>query len=249
MTRPFRPLLILPALAATAATAGVRDPDARIENAALRSYAFKVHLKGDDIQVKSRQGTVTLAGTVADGFHRTLAEETVMDLPGVKAVVNNLAVRAEAPAEASDAWLAAKVRSALLYTRNVDAANAHVAAKDGAVTLTGTASSAAQKALAAEVARNVEGVKDVENDLKVVPAAPRRPLGESIDDASVTAQVKASLLFHRGTRMLATKVRTDRGVVTVRGTAKNPAEKDLVSRLVGGISGVKRVENRMTVRN
>jgi osmotically-inducible protein OsmY len=47
--------------------------------------------------------------------------------------------------------------------------------------------------------------------------------------------------------MLATRVKTDRGVVTLRGSARNAAERDLVTRLVAGIHGVRRVLNQMTL--
>ena len=50
-------------------------------------------------------------------------------------------------------------------------------------------------------------------------------IGEKIDDASITAQVKMALLFHRSTSALHTTVSTKRGVVTVDGKAKNEAEK------------------------
>ena len=115
------------------------------------------------------------------------------------------------------------------------------------MTLSGEAASPAQRELTGEAARNVEGVKAVFNNIKVVTGAPKKSLAEKIDDASVTAQVKASLLFHRGTHMLATRVKTDRGVVTVRGAARNPAERELVTRIVAGIRGVRRVANRMTL--
>jgi osmotically-inducible protein OsmY len=241
--RPVPTLLL--AFAATGAAAS--DRDARIEAAARQSYSFKVHLKDDAIQVKSSGGQVTLTGTVSDSWRRSLAGETVAGLPGVKGVDNQLRVAPQAPAESTDAWLATKVRTALLFQRNVDAAATHVECRDGAVTLTGEARSAAQAELAAAVARDVEGVRTVTSHIRIVPAPPAKPLSRKVDDASVTAQVKASLLFHRGTHLLATKVKTDRGVVTVRGSAANAAEKDLVTRLVAGISGVRRVENRMTV--
>jgi osmotically-inducible protein OsmY len=44
-----------------------------------------------------------------------------------------------------------------------------------------------------------------------------------------------------------TKVETKNGVVTVKGIAKNNAEKDLVGRLVEDIKGVKGLKNAMTV--
>jgi len=70
---------------------------------------------------------------------------------------------------------------------------------------------------------------------------------EDIDDASITAQVKLTLLFHRSTSALNTTVATKRGVATVGGKARNAAEKDLVTKLANDVHGVKRVTNRMTI--
>jgi osmotically-inducible protein OsmY len=46
------------------------------------------------------------------------------------------------------------------------------------------------------------------------PAAPDATLGDRIDDASITAQVKSSLLSPHSTSALHTKVSTSDGVVT-----------------------------------
>ena len=56
------------------------------------------------------------------------------------------------------------------------------------------------------------------------PAQPTETIGEKIDDASITAQVKSSLMSHRSTSALKTKVETTDGVVTLSGIAKNAAE-------------------------
>ena len=72
-------------------------------------------------------------------------------------------------------------------------------------------------------------------------------MGEKIDDASITAQVKSSLMSHRSTSSLKTKVGTVDGAVTVSGIAKNDAEKTLVTKLVTNINGVTSVVNNMTV--
>jgi len=240
-------LLLVPVCLAAPAAAK-EDTDARIVSAAQKTYNFRVYLKDDAVEVASRGGAVTLTGTVANEFHKDLAQETVQSLPGVKSVDNRLLVRTGAPGTASDAWLATKVGTALSWHRNVDASATQVSAHDGVVTLSGRVSSAAHRALAEDIARNVEGVKDVKDDLEVAAAAPsRKTLAEKIDDASITAQVKAALLAHRGTHMLTTRVKTDRGLVTIRGEARNAAEKELVTRLVADLRGVRKIQNRMTV--
>ncbi len=58
--------------------------DDRIESSAKKSYVFKTYLKGDDIKIQSRDGVVTLTGTVSEESHKSLAQETVAGLPGVK---------------------------------------------------------------------------------------------------------------------------------------------------------------------
>lgn len=225
------------------------ETDDRIESAAKNSYVFKTHLKGDSIKTESKNGVVTLTGTVAAESHKSLAQDTVEGLPGVKSVDNRLKIKGESHAEHSDAWLSTKVKSALVFHRNVSAAKTDVHVKNGLVTLRGEASSLAQKELTAEYAKDVEGVKEVRNEMTIAPA-PAKPVetvGEKIDDASITAQVKASLLSHRSTSALKTKVTTNDGVVTVSGVAKNAAEKSLVTKLVNDISGVSSVINNMTI--
>jgi osmotically-inducible protein OsmY len=74
-----------------------------------------------------------------------------------------------------------------------------------------------------------------------------RTAGEKIDDASITAQVKITLLYHRSTSALNTSVTTTMGVVTLSGKARNAAEKDLATKLVKDVNGVKSVKNLMTI--
>jgi osmotically-inducible protein OsmY len=222
--------------------------DSRIESSAKESYVFKTYLKNDDIKVQSKDGVVTLSGSVSEEYHRSLAQETVTSLPGVKSVDNKLAVKVEGSRANSDTWLEGKVNVTLLFHRSVSATKTRVDVKDGIVTLRGEAASQAQKELTTEYAKDVEGVKDVKNEMIVARTAEKdQTAGEVIDDASITAQVKMTLLFHRSTSVLNTSVSTASGVVTVGGKAKNSAEKNLVTKLVEDVNGVKKVENLMSV--
>ena len=222
--------------------------DSRIESSAKQSYVFKTYLKNDDIKIQSRDGAVTLTGIVSEESHKSLARETVAGLPGVKTVDNRLEVKGERPVENSDAWIMMKVKTTLLFHRSVSAGKTEVDVKDGIVTLRGDTASQAQKELTTEYARDVEGVKDVKNAMTVTKTSKKtRTVGEKIDDASITAQVKMTLLYHRSTSALNTKVETKRGVVTLYGKARNAAEKDLVTKLANDVNGVKDVTNRMTI--
>lgn len=222
----------------------------RIEDSAKKSYVFKTYLKDDDIKIKvANDSVVTLTGTVAEWSHRSLAEETVASLPGVRRVDNKLESKNEKPADNSDAWIGMKVKTTLMFHRQVSGLKTEVDVKDGVVTLRGKASSEAQKDLALEYAGDIEGVKSVKNEMVVEKTGKTtvEKVGEFIDDASITSQVKLALLFHRSTSALKTRVETKDGIVTVGGEAKNGAEKDLVEKLVTDINGVKAVKNKMTV--
>ncbi len=226
------------------------DMDNRIEASAKHSYNFKTYLKDDNIKVESSDGVVTLTGTVSQDYHRSLAEETVSGMPGVKSVNNQLTIAGDQPSEHSDGWITTKVKTALLFHKNVSATSTEVNTQNGVVTLTGKADSEAQKQLTCEYAKDVDGVTEVRNQIMVAKSAhPAHPtMGEKVDDSSITAQVKTTLLFHKSTHALATKVMTKDGVVTVRGEAQNDAEKDLVTKLAEDIDGVKHVKNEMTVQ-
>jgi osmotically-inducible protein OsmY len=141
------------------------------------------------------------------------------------------------------------VKSALLFHRNVSATGTSVYVKDGIVTLQGEASSMAQKELTTEYAKDIDNVKAVKNEMTIAKtsAQPNETIGDKIDDASITAQVKSSLLSHHSTSAMHTTVSTTDGVVTLSGIAKNDAEKSLVTKLVTDINGVTSVINNMTI--
>jgi hyperosmotically inducible protein len=234
---------ILPAaLLATTST------DRKIEAAAKASYNYRTILE-NRVSVASAEGVVTLTGTVPDRGTKELAQDTVENLPGVVRVDNRIELKSEAP-EHSDTWIALKVRGQLLIRANVSAVSTKVDVKDGKVTLSGTVQTMAQKDLTEVDVRDMDDVKSVENNLVVTaPGSSDTSLQETIDDASITAQVKYALLSHRSTSALATKVSTDNAVVSIQGVADSAAEISLVTKLAEDTRGVKSVVNGMTVKS
>jgi osmotically-inducible protein OsmY len=223
------------------------ETDERIESSFKGSYAFKTFLQDDAVKVASKEGVVTLSGTVNEESERGLAQETAANLPGVKSVDNRLELKAGYPLEKSNEWLAIDIKTALLFHRNVSMPDTQVYVEEGIVTLRGEAANEAQKELTAEYA-DIDGVREVKNEMTVAetPKTTDQTAQEKIDDASITAQVKMALLTHRATRALKIKVETKDGVVTLNGKTTNAAEKDLATKLVSDIHGVNSVVNNMT---
>ena len=160
------------ALFVTSSSVRASDTDSRIESSAAKSYVFKTYLKDDSIKTESKNGAVTLTGTVTKASDKSLAQDTVASLPGVKSVDNQLTVKGESPAEHSDTWISMKVKSALLFHRNVSASGTDVYVKDGVVTLQGEASSMAQKELTTEYAKDIDNVKEVKNNMTIAKTRP-----------------------------------------------------------------------------
>jgi hyperosmotically inducible protein len=224
------------------------DTDHKIEESATSSYNFKTVLN-DKVSIESTEGAVTLTGTVQDNDAKALAEDTVNNIPGVVSVKNDIMIKSDYP-EHSDEWVALKIRSLLLVKGNVSATSTTVAVLDGVATLGGTANTSAQKELTEIYTKEVQGVKSVTNNI-VVNDKPS--MGDTasvtIDDASITSQVKFALLSHKATSALSTKVTTTDGAVVITGEAGSSAEEALVTKLAQDVRGAKSVTNNMTIKS
>jgi hyperosmotically inducible periplasmic protein len=80
-----------------------------------------------------------------------------------------VAVTPAASSAAVDAWITAKTKMALMTTEGAPATDVNVDTIDGKVTLHGKVTTEQAKTKAGEVAKGIEGVREVRNLLQVVP--------------------------------------------------------------------------------
>src|SRR5262245_36034470 len=92
---------------------------------------------------------------------------------------------------ATDPGITTKVTSRLDTDRDINASQIHVATRQGVVTLSGTVDNPTSKSRAASIARTVEGVKNVVNNLAVSPQA--ASAAAPADDSAITQAVKEKL--------------------------------------------------------
>ncbi|HEY5569022.1 MAG TPA: BON domain-containing protein, partial [Gammaproteobacteria bacterium] len=127
------------------------------------------------------------------------------------------------------------------------------------VHLTGNVESDIDRDLAAELAKGIEGVVEVDNDLEIAAdardaAAPSsssdsdRSFGVWFDDATTTATVKSRLLANPNTGGLQIDVDTRGDVVTLTGEVGSEEEKALAEELARNTGDVKDVRNQLIVR-
>ncbi len=156
-----------------------------------------------------------------------------------------------------DAWLDGKVETALLVNRHLNNFEIDTDVKGRTVTLTGTVNSEIDKELAGEIAKGIEGVNKVENNLTI--EKPEKMNHEAHDDdaersfstwyndATTTAAIKSKLLWNGETSGLKVNVDTMYGKVTLKGNVNSSAEKDLVEKIAENTDGVRSVDNQLQV--
>jgi osmotically-inducible protein OsmY len=135
--------------------------DADTEAAVLDALIDDDQLHADDIEVKVRDGAVTLRGMVELPMQRDRAERVVLAVPGVTIVTNELGVWLTVSADE----VAERVTDALGATAVVGAEQITVDVVDNDVTLTGTVASPAHRDAALTAARTAPGVAEVHDHL------------------------------------------------------------------------------------
>ena len=76
----------------------------------------------------------------------------------------------------------------------------------------------------------------------------REAAGAAIDDAEITAKVKAAIFAESGLKSLQISVDTVKGVVTLSGSVDSMSNSDKAKTLASAVAGVKDVENRLVLK-
>jgi len=137
-------------------------------------------VKARNITVETRDGIVTLTGTVQSPAEQAKALQIARNTKGVSSVVDHLAissapepgVAATTGAALTDAGITASVKARLLADPDVSGLRIEVDTTDRIVTLSGSVDSAREKSRAIEIANKVDNVSRVEDHLTVRPRNP-----------------------------------------------------------------------------
>ncbi|MGC9503189.1 BON domain-containing protein [Baaleninema sp.] len=144
--------------------------DSEITNAIEVEYRVARGLTASDILVETDEGIVTLSGTVDNLLAFDRAKRIAEMTKGVRAVVNNIEVQ---PPEISNDALVSDVQAALRADPATEAWEITVDVEDGTAMLGGTVESWQEKQLVSRVVKGVEGLTDIENNVRIDPADTR----------------------------------------------------------------------------
>ena len=127
-------------------------------------------IKSTDISVKTDQKVVTLSGFVESQAQAEEAVKVAKGVEGVTSVSDKLHVRdskeTSVKGYAGDTAITSEVKAKLLADDIVPSRKVKVETTEGVVQLSGTVDSQAQSDRAESIAKAIDGVKSVKNDLK-----------------------------------------------------------------------------------
>ncbi len=142
---------------------------AKVKSALLEEKS----LKSTDISVETNHGVVTLSGFVNSQAEAETAVDIAKNVEGVKSVSDKLHVKDQKSQSVSeyagDAATTSSIKAKLLADDIVPSRNVSVETTDGVVLLTGNVENKAQSERAESIAKAVDGVKSVKNDLSIKP--------------------------------------------------------------------------------
>lgn len=210
-----------------------------------------------DINVNTSDGVATLTGQVPSEDIKSLAGEIARDTAGVKDLKNEIAVDPAAqPSSESvhveDLEIRVAILEALAHSREIGGKNIEVKVENRSVTLSGSVETPTQRSGAEQIARAVDGVAGVTNNLAVTnPQAASEPPAASVtpadSNADLAKRVEVELYLTKAFNTLTIQIRAEEGAVTLAGTVRSRAEQLLAERVAQSVAGVKKVTNELKV--
>jgi osmotically-inducible protein OsmY len=204
--------------------------DPRIEDAIEGELWEARAVDANDVDVDVTQGVVTLTGTVDNIMAKERAVRVARMTRGVLSVVDRMTVR---DSGRSDAAVELDLQRAFVTDPATDSWEIATTVENGAVTITGTVQSPAEKRLADRVAKSVAGVRSVDNRLTVAAAGTRT-------DSELELEIAERLQWDVRLDDGLLDVDVNDGQVTLTGSVGSDFERDLALALawVPGVTGV-----------
>lgn len=151
----------------------------------------------------------------------------------------------------SDEWIKTKLVTAYTLNEHLNPFELDVDVDGGVVRLTGQVENGIDRDLAGEIARGLDGVSKVENQIQIKGENTNRKepshFYQTVKDATLTARVKSNLLWNQHTDGLKIDVDSSEGMVTLKGNVRSDAEKELAVQIAENTRGVRIVKDKLTV--
>jgi len=225
--------VVIVLLASTsAASAKQAFTDSAINSAVESDLHFEMTVFPNFLDVNTRDGIVTLSGSVNNILAKRRAAQIAESVRGVLGVIDRITVT---PESRPDERIRKDILMALLNDPATEAYEVSVSVNDAVVTLTGTVGSEAERRLAQRVAEGVKGVKDIHNVLVISYAGSRT-------DQEIATDIQAVLHWDIWVTGYPIQAGVKDGHVALTGTVGSVVEKSRATS-DAWVNGVRSVNN------
>ena len=213
--------------------------DAEIKRDVEAELKWSPEVDETDIAATVREGVVALSGYAKSYFEKYRAEAAVKRIAGVRAVANDLAVRAPLGGTPPDPEIARNVVAALRAELPLIWENIKPLVHEGHVGLEGTVEWHYERESAEAAVHRVPGVASVRNSIRLKPRVFVGEIKHKIEEA-----------FRRNAIIDAQGITVDAqgGEITLRGEVRSWAEHDQAQQMAWAAPGVTQVKNELTIR-
>jgi hyperosmotically inducible periplasmic protein len=220
-----------------------------------RQRAVEIAQATDGVRRVEDQLRVTAPAASESASGAAVGEDRVVEGPPAAATPGAPAALDE---QRSDSGITTRVQSKFFTDDEVRARDITVTTENQVVTLAGTVRSDTERQRALSLARSVDGVRSVEDQLTVEGTSGVTPGGhdesgaarsatDGVDDAWITTRIQAKYFVDDLVRGSRVDVSTQRGVVTLSGEVRSEDEKRRAEELARNTEGATNVENRLRV--
>lgn len=212
--------------------------DLALKKAVKSELNWQPSIDPAEIGVAAKDGIVTVTGRVRSYWEKVAAERAAERVAGVKAVVNELAVRLPGTSERTDQEIARAAVDSLKRNVLMPPDRIRVKVSYGWVTLEGVVEWRFQKSAAEKAVRRLFGVKGVTNLIEVKLRVSKVEVKSGIEDAlKRNAEVDARRI----------NVDVEGELVILRGTVGSRFERDEAERAAWRAPGVRSVNNEIMI--
>jgi osmotically-inducible protein OsmY len=213
--------------------------DSELQRDVQEELRWEPVLHPAEIGVVVKDGLVTLTGHVDSYAAKLAAERAAKGVAGVRAVVEEIAVRLPGSSLRTDEDIARAALNALRWHVLVPDPGVKVTVENGWVTLEGQVEWEYQRRSAEQAVRYLLGVKGVINKITVTPKAAASEVKSKIAAAlKRSAEVDAQRIT----------VETKNGTVLLKGSVRSWFEREEAEKAAWAAPGVSKVDDRITVQ-
>ncbi|MBC7616179.1 MAG: BON domain-containing protein [Pedobacter sp.] len=212
--------------------------DEKLQNDVEKALKWEPLLVGAEIAVTSRDGIVTLTGTVDTYAKKRGADHATKTVKGVKAVIEKIEVKFASDKQKSDSLIASEVLGALKFNLEVPEDKIQVQVENGWVMLEGTVKWNAQKQAAIKCIEHIGGIKAIANHIIIKSATADEVEKLGIQDA---------LIRNWAIDENNIKVSVFENTVILSGTVHSIFQKDEAERMAWNAPGVWTVHNELVI--